>query len=85
MLASGMFELGAEYTDKISGFTGVATGYCQYLSGCNQVLLAPKIKKDGTLPDSQWFDDQRLRKNKARIVNLDNSKSPGFDKPAPKR
>jgi hypothetical protein len=80
-------ELGMKYRDKISGFTGVATGYVRYITGCNQVLLGPKAKDDGTLPSSEWFDEQRVEdvtEAGGRVV-LDNGATPGFDRPAPKR
>lgn len=78
--------LGAKYTDRITGFTGICTGYVQYLTGCNQALLAPATKDDGSLPDSNWFDEQRLTlvENFTPIV-LDNGSNPGSDKAAPKR
>lgn len=82
-----MFELGYTYKDKITGFTGVATGYVQYLTGCNQVLVAPRVAEDGALRDSQWFDVQRLERhetNRAR-VELDNGVTPGCDRAAPRR
>lgn len=80
-----MIVLGQKYKDRISGFQGVATGYVQYLSGCNQALLAPKVTKDGGKPDSEWIDEQRLVAVGKKVIKLDNSKSPGFDLPAPKR
>lgn len=45
-------ELGLSYQDKITGFKGVATGECRYISGCNQILLAGKISKDGSVNKS---------------------------------
>ena len=80
-----MIKLGAKYEDKITGFKGVATGYVQYLSSCNQALLTPKIKKDGTKSDSHWIDEQRLTQVGKSVVSLENGKSPGFGKAAPKR
>lgn len=80
-------ELGHTYQDLISGFTGIATGYVQYITGCNQVLLCPRVKEDGSSLGAEWFDEQRLRRISTaehRIV-LDNGTSPGFDKPAPRR
>lgn len=79
-----MIELGATYKDKITGFKGVATGECRYISGCNQVLLAPIVKKDGSYKCS-WFDVQRVEKVKGKKITLDNSKTPGHDIEAPKR
>lgn len=78
-------ELGRTVQDRITGFTGVVTGIVYYLSGCHQALVVPRVRADGGLLDSQWFDLQRLRvKTNAKIV-LDNGATPGFDAPAPKR
>lgn len=77
--------LGGQYKDIITNFTGVATGFTEYISGCNQVLLVPPVKDDGSYVDGMWFDVQRLERVEGTIVSLDNSKTPGFDKPAPKR
>lgn len=77
--------LGSKAKDTITGFAGVVTGRCEYLTGCNQLLVAPAIAKDGSIRDSQWFDEQRLQQVGTVVVKLDNSKTPGFDKAAPKR
>lgn len=53
-------QLGHTYRDVITGFTGVCTGYVQYLTGCNQALIAPKSKPDGSWCDSAWLDESRL-------------------------
>lgn len=50
---------GRTYRDRISGFVGTATGFCSYISGCDQVLLVPPAK-DGELKAAHWFDDERL-------------------------
>ena len=79
-------ELGSTYEDRISGFRGVAVGFCAYLTGCNQALLQPKSDDNAKRPDSEWFDEQRLSavSSQARVV-LDNSTTPGCDRAAPKR
>ena len=83
-----MIEFGRKYKDKISGFEGVATGQCTYISGCDQVLLTPKAKKSGEVPQASWFDVQRVvcidGKND-KPIRLDNAKTPGADIPAPVR
>lgn len=77
--------LGATYSDAITGFRGVAIGHCEYLTGCNQTLLQPQGKDNSVRPEAQWFDDQRLtRESRAKMVVLDNSRTPGCDRPAPK-
>jgi len=76
--------LGASYKDTITGFSGVATGNAAYISGCDQVLLAPK-SKGSDFKESCWFDAQRLKRIGKTQTKLDNSKTPGFDKPAPRK
>lgn len=73
--------LGHEVKDVISGFTGRATGHVIYVSGCNQVLVAPLYnKKELKWPDSVWIDDQRLTiVSGSKQIMLDNSKTPGHD------
>ena len=78
-------ELGRKVKDKITGFSGIVTGLCQYISGCNQALVAPTVGKDGVAKDSSWFDEQRLEYVGTTTLKLDNGKSPGFDRAAPKR
>lgn len=80
-------ELGHKYRDKITGFTGVALGYVEYLTGCNQVLVAPRVAEDGALRESQWFDAQRLERFdfSSPRIELDNGATPGCDRAAPRR
>jgi hypothetical protein len=80
-----MIQLGQKYKDKITGFEGVATGRCAYISVSDQVLLAPKCGDDGSSKDSHWFDVQRVEAIGEEIITLDNSKTPGCDRAAPKR
>lgn len=77
--------LGTKQKDIITGFTGVVTGVCQYLSGCSQALLTPSQDASGTFPDGKWFDLQRLEQVGEDIIVLDNGATPGFDAPAPIR
>ena len=48
------------YRDRITGFEGKCTGFCSYISGCDQVLLVPGLDKDGKHQTGLWFDDDRL-------------------------
>lgn len=52
--------LGKTATDKITGFSGVVTGYVQYITGNNQALITPRVNDSGNLPDSIWFEERRL-------------------------
>lgn len=80
-----MIELGRKYKDKITGFEGTATGYVQYITGCNQALIVPPLSSDGSLRESQWLDVQRLAVQDADRIVLDNGATPGCDRAAPKR
>lgn len=78
-------ELGATMRDRITGFQGVVTGRVNYLTGCNQALIAPPLGPDGSIRCAEWFDDQRLERVDAEVIRLDNSYNTGCDKSAPKR
>ncbi|MDE2098827.1 MAG: hypothetical protein KGL39_16360 [Patescibacteria group bacterium] len=78
--------LGQTVTDKITGFKGVVTGRCEYISGCDQALVVPPVDDKGKIDDGRWFDVQRLVVDAAApIVRLDNGDTPGCDAPAPVR
>lgn len=71
--------------DAITGFTGIVTGYCQYSTGCNQLLLSPTLK-DGRYEEPRWFDEQRCKPlTGSAKIEIDNGENPGFDVPAPVR
>ena len=53
-------KLGDMATDSITGFTGVVTAECNYLTGCTQYQVQPTTLKDGGLIGSEWFDESRL-------------------------
>ena len=79
--------LGETRRDRITGLTGVVTAITKYITGCNQLLLQPAStsEKPNDPPEPYWFDEQRCeRVGQDRIV-LENEKTPGFDRPAPKK
>lgn len=55
-----MENLGKLAKDKITGFEGVITSKHNYITGCAQYGLQPKIDKDGKIPDKQYFDEGRI-------------------------
>jgi hypothetical protein len=78
--------LGLTVKDTITGFTGIVTGYVQYLTGCNQALVVPKVGKDGRPIDGHWYDEQRLEVDtKKKPIKIDNGSNPGADLAAPIR
>lgn len=74
--------LGNTYKCKITGFKGVATGVCYYISGCTQILICGKTDKESNTP-ALWIDVQRLEQVKAKRIVLKNEETPGCDIPAP--
>ena len=81
-----MIELGQEVREQVTGFTGVVVGRVEYLSGCEQCLVQPPVKEDGTFADSHWFDEPRLTVTlKPKVTIKGAERDPGPDKPAPMR
>jgi hypothetical protein len=75
---------GAKARDIVTKFEGVVTGRVEYMTGCNQLLITPEVKDDGAHRDSQWYDEQPCERIGTTLIKLDNSKTPGFDRQAPK-
>lgn len=81
-----MIQLGQTVRDRITGFQGVVTGIVNYISGCHQALVTPRVKDDGSASDANWYDLQRLELvGNVPMVVLDNGPTPGFDRAPPKR
>lgn len=78
-------QIGVKVRDRITGFTGIVTGFVRYITGCNQCLVAPPVKENGEFADSHWIDVQRLEVLPGNPIVLDSGTNPGPDAPAPKR
>lgn len=78
-----MVWFGKKAKDKVTGFSGTAIGYCQYSTGCNQILIAPEVSKDGTFQESRWFDEQRIQFIPGKRLVIDNRGMTGPDAAAP--
>lgn len=53
-------NLGDEVKDSITGFIGVAVARTEWITGCPRIVVQPKVKKDGLLPESVTFDENTL-------------------------
>lgn len=82
-----MIRLGSRVTDRITGFSGTVTGAVQYLTGCNQVLVAPRVGDDGALRSSEWLDDVRLIVDETvePVTLVTPTAAAGFDRAPPRR
>jgi len=54
------FNLGDQLRDKITGFTGIATGRTEWLNGCIRYALQSEKLKDGAVQSSEHFDEEQL-------------------------
>ena len=54
------FENGQSVKEKITGFKGIITGTCYYLTGCNQYLITAKQVNESKEPIALWYDEGRL-------------------------
>lgn len=54
-------QLGDIVKDKFTGFEGTAMGRCEYLTGCEQILVVPlSLDEKGNPRENKWFDIDRL-------------------------
>jgi hypothetical protein len=75
-------DLGLQVRDSITGFVGAITGRTDYISGCAQYLVQPRVDKDGKFVDAKWFDEDRLLPIPEVPVRVDVQRA-GPDMPAP--
>lgn len=77
--------LGDFAQDVITEFEGTIIGKCEYLFGCTQYGLAPKVK-DGKTSDTCWFDEGRIRVIGKTVDKSDvtTEKNGGVNRDAPK-
>jgi hypothetical protein len=54
------YELGQKAKDVVTGFTGTITARADYLTGCKQYCVTPRVKPDGEYPNGVWLDEDRI-------------------------
>ena len=69
--------LGKKVKDKVSNFTGIATGRHTFLAGCDRYTVQPEVEKDGKLPECQTFDEPQLQIIKEKKVVVKGEKPGG--------
>ena len=56
-----MIKLGQEAKDKVTGFKGILTARCQYITGCDQYQISPAgLDSDNKLKELYQFDEGRI-------------------------
>jgi hypothetical protein len=53
-------ELGKRAKDKITGFAGVITSRCEFLTGCNRYCIQPTKLEGGKPIESIYFDEDQI-------------------------
>ena len=81
------FSNGDKVKEKVTGFQGVITGTCFYITGCNQYLIIPKSKNVNTKSEGSWYDEGRLELMQAESIKVDEVKATnnGCDLQAPNK
>lgn len=59
-MRSFKYEMGQEAKDLVTGFKGIIIYRCQHITGCDYYGLQPKADKEGKIPESQQFDENRV-------------------------
>lgn len=77
-------QMGIEMKDRVTGFVGFVTGRAEYITGCSQVLLTPRVDKDGKPGDGRWYDETRLAATGGEALDTAGmQQDTGPDAPAP--
>ncbi len=63
------FKLGQKVRDKVTGFEGIATSRVEYINGCIQYGVTPKVSKGDLTkyPDSTYVDVDQLEKVESEV------------------
>lgn len=60
-------KLGDKVKDKVSGIIGIAVEKREYLNGCVQYVIQPKVNKKGEMADSWSIDVQQLENLEKKV------------------
>ena len=52
--------LGCTLRCKVTGFEGIAVARVQYINGCVQYCVKPKMNDDGKMPSGEYIDIGQL-------------------------
>ncbi len=52
--------LGKKVMDTVTGVTGVAIQRCEYMNGCIQYAIQPKVIVDGVPVKALWYDEEQV-------------------------
>jgi hypothetical protein len=53
-------QLGKKGRDKITGFEGIITARCEFLTGCNRYCIQPRELREGKPIEGIYFDEAQI-------------------------
>ena len=62
-----MIEFGRTYRDIVTGFEGICTGMVEWMYGCKQYILSPKVESASKREASSLFFEKQLEEIDAGI------------------
>jgi len=81
--------LGDKVKDKITGFSGIAVAYTEWLHGCARITIEPdRLDKDGKELEVASFDEERVvlvEDEPAYTPEEIKPEAPGGPRPSPTR
>ena len=63
-------KLGSKVRDKVTGFVGIATARTEFLNGCIQYSIQPKVEKDNKVPEEIAVDVGSLEVIKPKKIKI---------------
>ncbi|MGH7177642.1 MAG: hypothetical protein ACREJC_09700 [Tepidisphaeraceae bacterium] len=53
--------LGSKVKDRLTGFEGTVIARVDYINGCTQYGIIPRVREDGKMTESTYIDWKRLQ------------------------
>jgi hypothetical protein len=80
------FPLGCKLVDIVSGFEGIAVARIQYLNGCLQYCVKPKIKlsEPEKMPDGIYIDESQLKMVEEKAIHVEKRSTGGPQQDTPR-
>jgi hypothetical protein len=75
--------VGLKVRDRVTGFEGIVTGRAEYITGCAQVLVQPKVDQKGAFVEGRWVDETRVEVLDYSPAFANETPNSGPDVPAP--
>jgi len=60
------FKLGDDIKDTVTGFRGTITARIEYLNGCIQYCVEPKVGKEMKMEKHHWIDEGQIELTKGK-------------------